>query len=147
MTGNSKFIMTQSAKLESTFQMSKSGPLDTYLSLKVERDSGDKVYSSQLAYINQVINTHLSPASKPAHVPCNKCFSDMCSQEDQLSTTQLYAELVGMLQWVANGTTPNIQFAVNRLSQFLRRPTDAHWRVKIHVLKYLNTTKGVTTTE
>lgn len=46
-----------------------------------------------------------------------------------------------MLQWVANGTRPDIQFAINRLSQFLRRPTEDHWNSAIHVLRYLDTTK------
>lgn len=121
--------------------MSKSGPLNTYLSLKVERDSKGVVYLSQLTYIKQIIKTHLPSNLKPAHVPCNTFFSDMSSQSDQPQTRRPYAELIGMLQWVANGTRPDIQFSISRLSQFLRQPTEDHWVSAIHVLRYLDTTK------
>lgn len=69
VTGTKAFVKEQSAKLESTFKMSKSGPLDTYLSLKFEHDPGGKVYLSQLAYINHVIDTLLPSNSKSARVP------------------------------------------------------------------------------
>lgn len=131
----------ESKKLESRFKMSKSGPLDTYLSLKVERDSTGTVYLSQRSYINQIIDTHLPRDAKPAYVPCNQLFSDMSSQPDQPQTQKPYSELVGMLQWVANGTRPDIQFSINRLSQFLRQPKDDHWTAAIHVLRYLKNTQ------
>lgn len=141
VTGEKSFVKSESSRIESTFKMSKSGPLDTYLSLKVERNSRGAVFLSQLSYINQVVETHLPPDSRPAHVPCNAFFSDMSSQTNQPQTRRPYAELIGMLQWIANGTRPDIQFAINRLSQFLRRPTEDHWKSAIHVLRYLNTTR------
>lgn len=58
-------------------------------------------------------------------------------------TTQPYANLIVMLQRVANGTQPDIQFAVNLSSQFLICQTDLQWNSAIHVLRYLNTTKNL----
>lgn len=57
VTVESSFVATQSKNLQSTFKMSKSGPLNTYLSLKVELDPTGRVYISQLLYINRIV-TH-----------------------------------------------------------------------------------------
>lgn len=119
VTGTPAFVQSEGSKLDSSFKMSKSGPLDTYLSLKVDRDADGMVYLSQLSYINQIVESHLPVNSKPAHLPCNSFFSDMSSQPDQPVTKRPYSKLMGMLQWVANGTWPDIQFATNRLSQFV----------------------------
>lgn len=121
--------------------MSKIGPLDTYLSIRIHRESDGVLLLDQQRYIEEIVQTHLSSDSTPARVPCNSSFSDIQKDADEKPTSQPYSALIGMLQWVANGTRPDIQFAVNRLSQFLSRPSDNHWRAAQHVLSYLNTTK------
>lgn len=72
VTGERSFVETKSKKLKSTFNMSKSGPLNTYLSLKVQRDRSGVVYLSQLPYINQIIDTCLDSDAKASYVPCNR---------------------------------------------------------------------------
>ena len=141
--GEKPFLDKFRSVLSSRFKMSKSGPLDTYISLKVERDSSGAVFLTQKHYIHQVAEQHLEPGSKPAHVPCNAHFSDLTSDKDSPVTKKRYSELIGMLQWIANGTRPDIQFAVNRLSQFLSHPTDSHWQAAHHVLRYLVTTSNL----
>lgn len=123
--------------------MSKVGPVDTYLSLKVERGPKNEVYLSQQHYIQHVIDSHLPTSASLTSVPCNTLFADLTAQKDEPQTNQPYSELIGMLQWLANGTRPDIQFAINCLSQFLQHPTEAHWTAAIHVLKYLKSTKSL----
>lgn len=141
VSGTPDFMKLAESQLTTSYQMSKSGPLDTYLSLKITRSKTGHVYLSQTHYIEDIVDEHLPHDAKKALVPCNAFFSDLTRDKDSPVTTQPYAELIGMLQWVANGTRPDIQFAVNRLSQFLIRPIDTHWTAAIHVLSYLNTTK------
>lgn len=86
LTGEPDFVDKQNSKLQSTFKMSKSGPLDTYLSLRVDRGKNGEVYLSQTHYIDQVCEAYLPADSKPAQVPCNSFFSDMSSQPDQPQT-------------------------------------------------------------
>ena len=113
VTGEPSFVDMESQALQKRFQMLKSGPLDTYLSLKVERGANREVYISQTAYIEQVVEAHLPPDNKPASVPCNAFFSDMSAQPDQPETRQPFSALICMMQWLANGSRPDIQFAIN----------------------------------
>lgn len=80
VTGEPSFVDNESQVLKNWFQMSKLGPLNTYLSLKVERGKDHEVYISQTAYIQQVVDSHLPPDRKPVSVPCNAFFSDMSAQ-------------------------------------------------------------------
>lgn len=48
-----------------------------------------------------------------------------------------FSSLVGDLLWVTQCTRPEIDFAVNRVSQFLQNPSEAHWQGTIQVLNYL----------
>lgn len=121
--------------------MSKISPLDTYSSLWINRGQDGVLFLDQQQYIEQVVESHLSPGAKPAYVPCDSQLSNMSKDGDLPETAKPYSELVGMLQWVANGTRPDVQFAVNQLSQFLSRPSENVWRAAHHVLRYLNTTK------
>lgn len=141
VTGEKVVMERIRTKLSARFKMSKSGPLDTYISLKVERGEDGSVYLNQQHYIHQIAEKHLPTDFKPAYVPCNTGFSELSSEKESPATNKPYSELIGMLQWVANGTRPDIQFAINRLSQFLSHPTSNYWRAAEHVLRYLYTTR------
>ncbi|KAL9287499.1 putative RNA-directed DNA polymerase [Arabidopsis thaliana] len=47
-----------------------------------------------------------------------------------------YRQILGSLQYLGF-TRPDIAFAVNRLSQFMHKPTDLHWQAMKRVLRYL----------
>lgn len=143
ITGQTSFLNNISFKFQARFKMLKVGPVDTYLSLKVERGSNNEVYLSQQHYIQHIVNSHLPLGSKPAFVPCNSLFSNLKSFDDSALTSEPYSELIGMLQWATNGTRPNIQFSVNQISQFLQKPNMSYWQAAIHILCYLNTYKSL----
>ncbi|XP_019086584.1 PREDICTED: uncharacterized protein LOC109126995 [Camelina sativa] len=53
-----------------------------------------------------------------------------------LTDAKDYRMIVGSLQYLGF-TRPDIAFPINRLSQFMHRPTNAHWQAVKRVLRYL----------
>ena len=51
-----------------------------------------------------------------------------------------YREVVGTLLWLANGTRPDILFAVNQVAKYCCDPRVAHWNACKRILRYLSET-------
>lgn len=62
-----------------------------------------------------------------------------------LANPMMYLSVIGALQWLTM-TRPDISFALNRLSQFLKSPTTDHWMACKRILRYLSSspTKALT---
>ena len=52
-----------------------------------------------------------------------------------------YRELIGTLLWVANGTRPDISYAVSTLAKYTTHPGMLHWEALLRVLGYLYATQ------
>lgn len=59
-----------------------------------------------------------------------------------LEDPYLYRKVIGSLQYLTT-TRPDITFAVNKLSQFLAKPSDVHFAGVKRILHYLQGTKAV----
>ena len=57
----------------------------------------------------------------------------------EFSDPTLYRSTVGALQYLSI-TRPDVSFAVNKVCQFMHRPTDIHWSAVKRILRYLNDT-------
>lgn len=57
----------------------------------------------------------------------------------QISDPKMYGSVVGALQY-ASITRPNINYAVNKVSQYMFSPLDTHWRAVKRILRYLSGT-------
>ncbi|GER25170.1 polyprotein [Striga asiatica] len=55
----------------------------------------------------------------------------------------LYGRIVGALQYLTM-TRPDINFAVNKVSQFMQTPVDTHWKAVKSILRYVAGTKHFT---
>ena len=60
--------------------------------------------------------------------------------------SNVYAQLIGELQFIVNSTWPNITYAINRLASYTVNPSMQHQTALKRVLQYLSGTKtyGIT---
>lgn len=82
--------------------------------------------------------------AKPVTTPLPTTPKLTLTTGDKLPDASQYRSVVGSLQYLSF-TRPDIAYAVNRLSQFVHQPTDAHWHAAKRILRYLagTTTHGI----
>lgn len=91
------------------------------------------IHLSQRKYILDLLHRFDMSDSKP--MPTTMCASISLSLRDGFPLTDGadYRTLVGSLQYLLL-TRPDIAVAVNRLSQFMHKPTTIHWLAAKRVL-------------
>lgn len=80
--------------------------------------------------------TKANPASSPM-LPSDRL---QLTSGTHLSNGSEYRMVIGSFQYL-HFTRPDIPFALNKLSQFMHRPTDLHWQAAKRVLRYLAGTR------
>jgi hypothetical protein len=131
--------------LGSQFQIGANEDLHHFLSIKITRDLENRlIYLSQAHYIDDMVSRFIPGDSLRVSTPTDSFFKDLCRRkpEDPISSGP-YNQLIGSLLWVAQCTRPDVSFAVNRLSQFLKDPSDSHWTAAVWILRYLAATKDL----
>ncbi|KAJ9568075.1 hypothetical protein OSB04_004041 [Centaurea solstitialis] len=76
---------------------------------------------------------------KPASTPLTISDHLTTTNGTPLPDPKNYRSFVGGLQYLSL-TRPDVAFAVNKLSQFMHRPTDIHWAALKRLLRYLHGT-------
>ena len=106
------------------------------------------VHISQAEYIRKSIrdykkygpNGELKLYSTPmdSRQPFYKAQSPEATSEEAIRMKAIpYRELIGTLLWIANGTRPDISYAVGTLAKFTNNPGEIHWKALLRVLGYL----------
>ena len=127
------------------FKIGADEELSHFLSLKISRDIPNKnILLNQSHYITEICDRFLDGKHVSVPTPTDINFKNLKhrSLSDPPSPGP-YPQLIGSLLWVSQCTRPDISFAVNRLSQYLRDPSDTHWHAGLRILNYLVTTKDL----
>lgn len=77
--------------------------------------------------------------SKGVHFPLSTSTQLKLDDGSPLTDAKQYRSAIGKLQHLAF-TRPDISYVVNKLSQFMHRPTLIHWIAVKRVLRYLKQT-------
>ena len=80
---------------------------------------------------------------KPSSVPIPPSWSEKESDCLTKSEAKKYRALVGSIQYLGNGSRPDIAFACSILGQFLKEPREHHLDMALSVLYYLNRTQDM----
>jgi hypothetical protein len=143
VVGEPDFVDSTIHLLGVKFKIGANEEFHHFLPLKIHHSEEEQlVYLSQEHYIDEMSAWFLSGNLVPFNTPTDSVFKDLKRRvDDEPLSSGPYQQLLGCLLWAAQCTRPDVSFAVNRLSQFLKNPSEAHWQAAIRVLRYLVTTK------
>lgn len=122
------------------FALKDMGLLSYFLGIEAHRSSVG-IYLSQGKYISDVLKRFnmSNCASLPTTMVTGRNFS--ANDGKPMEDPYLYRRAIGSLQYLTT-TRPDISFAVNKLSQFIAKPTDVHFAGVKRIMRYLQGTKN-----
>ena len=139
ITGSSPSMIQQVIDAVShKFSIKDMGSLGYFLGIEAIRTPRG-LHLMQRKYITDLLNKANMHNAKPVATPLPSSLKLSINSGTTLSDPHEYRKLVGSLQHLSI-TRPDISYAVNRLSQFMHRPTIDHWQATKRVLRYLSGT-------
>ncbi len=131
--------------LKKKFQIKELGFPETYVGFEVERpEQGDTLILHQRTYARTFLEMFLPENQRGIrNTPLNTFgnFPKGSSNDEPLPASIPYRSIIGTLYYYANGTRPDILFAVNYLSRVQSKPKKIHWLLLQQVLRYVDSTR------
>jgi histone deacetylase 1/2 len=126
--------------LSAHFPIKDLGVLDYFLGLEASFHSGgmtvtQRKYALDLLHRVNMENCKATSTPLSAVDPLSRVSSTPLGTEDSFR----HRSIVGGLQYLTL-TRPDISFAMNKVCQFLSRPTDVHWEAVKRILRYVKGT-------
>lgn len=128
-----------------SFKMKDLGKAKNCIGLRISYDDDD-IYLDQEKYIREILARFDMAECKAVVTPAdlNQKLSVTMSPKNEIERADLtgvpYQEAVGSLLYLAQGTRPDIAFAVNDVSRFNSNFGQAHWTAVKRVFRYLEGT-------
>ena len=136
ITGNDPVMLQQTLTLLATrFSVKDPEDLNSFLGIEAHRTNAG-MHLTQRRYILDLLQRCNMTDAKPVSTPMATAPKLSASSGTLLSDPTVYRSTVGSLQYLAF-TRPDISYAVNRLSQYMHKPTTDHWQAAKRVLRYL----------
>jgi hypothetical protein len=135
---DSSTITSFISQLSTEFAVKDLGPLNFFLGVEVLPVS-DGLLLSQHRYITDLLRKVHMVDAKLVTSPMSSTHTLSQFVGDAFDDPTLYRSTIGALQYLAI-TRPDISFAVNKVCQFMHRPTIPHWTAVKRILCYLKNT-------
>ncbi len=133
------------SKLEQKFRVKRLGFPQTYVGFQIDKNCETGEFTlHQKEYAQQLLNVFLPTNERgQREVPMNTFgnFPVTTASKEPLSPSVPYKSVIGTLYYYANGTRPDILFAVNYLSRVQAAPTKLHWTLVQQLLRYVHSTQ------
>jgi histone deacetylase 1/2 len=129
--------------LKSDFALKDLGDLHYFLGIEVTK-LRDGILLSQAKYSNDILRRTGMINCKPANTPMTTTEKLSVYEGTPLSIedSTRFRSIVGALQYLTL-TRPDIAFAVNKVCQFLHKPTSTHWTAVKRILRYVKHTASL----
>ena len=139
ITGNNGcFLASFIAALSSRFSVKDMGALHYFLGVEVIPTSTG-LFLSQHKYIHDLLVCTNMTGAKEATTPLSTTTSLTITDGSASMDASEFRSVVRSLQYLSL-TRPDIAFAVNKISQFMHKPTQLHWQAVKSLLRYLKGT-------
>ena len=125
--------------LSHKFQMKDLGEISCFLGIKFTRN-GDVIKMDQSKFVESMLVKFDMQDCKPRLSPCEIGLNKVIDEHSDLADVKLYRQIVGSLIYIMAATRPDLCFVVNKLSQYMVKPTVTHLTMAKHVLRYLKGT-------
>ncbi|XP_072060199.1 uncharacterized mitochondrial protein AtMg00810-like [Arachis hypogaea] len=137
VTGNNDTEITFVLKqLHSTFLLKDLGDLNFFLGIEAVTHSPNLISLNQSKYIKELLYRTGMQDAKPVSTPMIGSSKLSTNTGTPFEDPTSFRSIVGELQYVTV-TRPDIVFAVNKLNQFMSKPSQDHWMAPKRVLRYL----------
>jgi hypothetical protein len=145
IVGKPAFVDDIIKSLGEKFKIGEDEDLHYFLSIKITHDRPNRhLFMGQSHYINELCSKFLGGNHTTVPTPTDSNFKNLRRQSpNKAPSPGPFNQLIRSLLWVLQCTRPDVAFVVNRLSQHLRDPSEAHWMAGTRVLKYLVSTKDL----
>jgi hypothetical protein len=124
--------------LQCDFSIKDLGSLNFFLGIEVV-PTAEGCLLSQNRYILDILRCTNMLACKPISSPMSTSTSLTAFEGTSFDDPTLYRSTVGALQYLCI-THLDISFTVNKLSQFMQKPTIIHWQAVKRLLRYIKQT-------
>ena len=118
------------------------GETTEFLGMHISCDcKNQKIFIDQCEYLEKVL-VCFNIATNPTHTPLPFEFSFKPNEKQyDPKFHQKYQQLVGSLMYLMIGSRPDIGFAVVKLAQQMANSSNNHYRVGLHLCRYLLATR------
>ena len=141
ITGNNEDAISDiKVFLSQSFSLKNLGPLRYFLGIEVSR-SKQGIFLCQRKYTLDILRDSGMLGARPSSFPMEQHLNLLPSDGEPLTDPSIYRRLIGRLLYLTV-TRPDIQYAVNTLSQFMQAPSSTHLDAANRVLRYLKGSVG-----
>ena len=142
---NKKVVDEVIIKLHDKFSLTEEGDVSAYLGVKVNIDSDSDNITLTQPYLIQRIIEELGDAITKANVKSTPSVYKEVLHKDTDGPNRKqswnYRSIIGMLNYLAASTRPDILFAVHQCARFSTNPKLSHERAVKRIVRYLKGTK------
>ena len=156
VTGASSSIdvmKTAKSELANAYEITDLGRPDKVLGITIFHHKSGNISIHQKQLILKIISVFGMENANPKYTPLPPNVNLNNTQPIPISTSDAefmqdkdYRKATGMLNYISNGTRPDISFTVNTLMRFNNDPRPFHWTLVKHCIAYLKTTSNLAIT-
>jgi hypothetical protein len=123
------------------FNLTREGTFTEFLGIKFEtNEKNGTITLSQKGLVDKTLAAADMTDCNPNFIPASTTALGLDPEGEPMTETWNYRSIVGMLQYLAGNTRPDISYAVSQIARFSANPKKSHATAVKTILRYLKRT-------